>query len=139
MNNHFQVGVITKMLTFGNSNHDNSMFLLEPCYKSGYRIQPTKFEKSNIISRYIGQTYRSMLRFEIPPNTETYSLVINFAGSYIDLSEEIQLTNLANFISAVGGNLGLFIGFSVLPLVLKTAEIIWHSHLRRSFISRATK
>ena len=80
-----------------------------------------------------------MLRLEIPPNTETYSLIMNFAGSYIDLSEEIQLTNLSNFISGVGGNLGLFIGFSVLPVVLKAAEIIWHSHLRRSLISPPTK
>ena len=127
------------MPTLGWSNHDNSMFLLEPCYKSSYRIQPTKFEKSTIISKYIGQTYRSMLRLEIPPNTETYSLIMNFAGSYVDLSEEIQLTNLSNFISGVGGNLGLFIGFSVLPVFLKTAEVIWHSHLRRSLISRATK
>ena len=127
------------MPTFGSSNHDNSIFLLEPCYKSGYRIQPTMFEKSTIISKYIAQTYRSMLRLEIPRNTETYSLIMNFAGSYIDLSEEIQLTNLSNFISGVGGNLGLFIGFSVLPVVLKAAEIIWHSHLRRSLISPPTK
>ena len=127
------------MPTFGSSNHDNSIFLLEPCYKSGYRIQPTMFEKSTIISKYIAQTYRSMLRLEILPNTETYSLIMNFAGSYIDLSEEIQLTNLSNFISGVGGNLGLFIGFSVLPVVLKAAEIIWHSHLRRSLISPPTK
>ena len=55
-------------------------------------------------------------------NTETYSVVINYDVSDVVVSEEISLTTLADFISSVGGNLGLFIGFSCLPGLLKAID-----------------
>ena len=67
-----------------------------------------------------------MLNITRPGNVETHSVIINFGSSYLKVSEQINLTNLSNFISAVGGNLGLFIGFSVLPFLLKVIEYIWH-------------
>ena len=78
---------------------------------------------------------RQNYNLKIPEDTKTYSLAISFAGSFIDLSEETQLTSLPDFISAVGGNLGLFIGFSVLPVLLKTVEFFWHFQIRSSFMS----
>ena len=55
-------------------------------------------------------------------NTETYSVVINYDTSDVVVSEEISLTTLPDFISSVGGNLGLFIGFSVLPVLLQAID-----------------
>ena len=83
----------------------------------------------------MAQWQRQNYNLKIPEDTNTYSLVISFAGSFIDLSEETQLTSLPDFISAVGGNLGLFIGFSVMPVLLKTVEFFWHFQLRSSFMS----
>ena len=57
-------------------------------------------------------------------NTETYSVVINYDKTDVVVSEEIHLTTLPDFISSVGGNLGLFIGFSCLPVLLKATEYL---------------
>ena len=68
--------------------------------------------------------YRQMVKITVPNDTDTYSVVLNFETSDVTLSEEIQLTTLPDFISSVGGNLGLFIGFSCLPILLKATEVV---------------
>ena len=82
-----------------------------------------------MIAKQLGQAYRQVYKINISEGIDTYSLAFSFAGSFVDLSEETQLTSLPDFISAVGGNLGLFIGFSVMPVLLKTAEFLWHFQL----------
>ena len=66
--------------------------------------------------------YRRKTGIKRPNNTETYSVVINYDTSDVVVSEEIHLTTLPDFISSVGGNLGLFIGFSCLPVLLKATD-----------------
>ena len=66
--------------------------------------------------------YRQMVGIKRIDNTETYSVVINYDTSDVVVSEEISLTTLPDFISSVGGNLGLFIGFSVLPVLLQAID-----------------
>ena len=66
--------------------------------------------------------YRRSTGIKRPNNTETYSVVINYDTSDVVVSEEIHLTTLPDFISSVGGNLGLFIGFSCLPVLLKATD-----------------
>ena len=83
-----------------------------------------------MIAKQLGQAYRQVYKINISEGIDTYSLAFSFAESFVDLSEETQLTSLPDFISAVGGNLGLFIGFSVMPVLLKTAEFLWHFQLR---------
>ena len=68
--------------------------------------------------------YRKTAKITVPNNTDTYSVVMNFENTDVVVSEEIYLTNLPDFISAVGGNLGLFIGFACLPVLLKATEIV---------------
>ena len=68
--------------------------------------------------------YRQIIGIIKPNNTETYSVVINYETSDVVVSEEIHLTTLPDFISSVGGNLGLFIGFSCLPVLLKATEFV---------------
>ena len=82
-----------------------------------------------MIAKQLGQAYRQVYKINISEGIDTYSLAFSFAGSFVDLSEDTQLTSLPDFISAVGGNLGLFIGFSVMPVLLKTAEFLWHFQL----------
>ena len=66
--------------------------------------------------------YRRKTGIKRTNNTDTYSVVINYDTSDVVVSEEIHLTTLPDFISSVGGNLGLFIGFSCLPVLLKATE-----------------
>ena len=102
----------------------NSGPFLVPCLTSTYTLESNEFEKSNTITEYMTATYRQMIQLTVPNNTDTYSVVLNFESTDVTLSEEIQLTTLPDFISAVGGNLGLFIGFSCLPVLLKATEFL---------------
>ena len=65
-----------------------------------------------------------MLNVKLINGTETQIVWIGFDTSDLVTSEEIQLTSFPNFVSAVGGNLGLFVGFSCLPLLLWLAEVL---------------
>jgi hypothetical protein len=49
-------------------------------------------------------------------------MALSFLKTDVDLSEEISLNNINDFISALGGNLGLFTGFSFLSVLLTLAE-----------------
>ena len=82
--------------------------------------------------------YREMAKITVPNDTDTYSVVLNFETSDVALSEEIQLTTLPDFISSVGGNLGLFIGFSCLPILLKATEVVRQLKLGSMFSNRRT-
>lgn len=66
--------------------------------------------------------YKTLINVTRPHNIETYSTMISFLKTDVDVSEEIQLHNVPNFISSVGGNLGLFIGFSFLSVLLRFFE-----------------
>ena len=70
----------------------------------------------------MAERYRQIVGIETLDNIETYSVMINYDTSFVVVSEEIRLTTLPNFISSVGGNLGLFIGFSVLPVLLQAID-----------------
>ena len=105
----------------------------EPCYTSTYHIQMTQFEKSNQIINAMAAEYRRMVNITAPNNTDTYSVVINFDTEEVDVSEHISLINLPDFVSSVGGNLGLFIGFSCLPVLLKAIQLIRNDKLLKMF------
>ena len=77
----------------------------------------------------MGDTYRKMVGIRQTNNSDTYSVVINYAKPDVEVSEQIPVTTLPEFISAVGGNLGLFIGFSLLPVLLKAADLIQYLKL----------
>ena len=83
-----------------------------------------EFAKTTTVSKSITQYYREMLNVKLINGTETQIVWIGFDTSDLVTSEEIQLTSFPNFVSAVGGNLGLFVGFSCLPLLLWLAEVL---------------
>ena len=63
-----------------------------------------------------------MINITSPNKTNTFSTAISFLKTDIDLTEEIRKDTVFDFISSVGGNLGLFTGFSVLAVFLAFAE-----------------
>ena len=100
------------------------MIFSAPCLTSEYKLEMHEFKASVMLTKFMTEAYRDIVGIGKQNNTETYSVAINYATIDVDLSEEIQLTSFPDFISAVGGNLGLFVGFSLLPLLLKAAESI---------------
>ena len=79
------------------------------------------------------EAFRHKTKITRPNNTDTYSVALKYDSCDVTLSEEIQLITLADFISSVGGNLGLFIGFSCLPILLKAIDTIRQIKLNNLF------
>jgi hypothetical protein len=70
----------------------------------------------------MNNAFRKILNVTVPHGVKTYSMILSFLKTDIDLSEEITLNQFPDFISSVGGNLGLFIGFSFLSALLTLVE-----------------
>ena len=85
-------------------------------------MKTSKYDTDSIITQYLSKAYKSLVNVTTPPNITTRSVMIMYYKTDIDFSEEIQLNNVFDFISSVGGNLGLFIGFSFLSMLLTMAE-----------------
>ena len=86
----------------------------------------------------MAESFRQTVKITRPNNIDTYSVALMYANCDVTVSEEIQLTTLPDFISSVGGNLGLFIGFSCLPVLLKATEVIRHTKLHNLVSSLRT-
>ena len=86
-------------------------------------MEATEYDSSSIISAKINDRFRQMINITSRNKTKnTFSTAISFLKTEIDLTEEIRLYTVFDFISSVGGNLGLFTGFSVLAILLAFAE-----------------
>ena len=94
------------------------------CDISTYNLEATEYDKDSIITSYMHNMYKSMFRdiLVTPPNTSTYSIMLMFSTTDVSISEEVKINHLSEFVSSVGGNLGLFIGFSFLSMLLKFSE-----------------
>ena len=66
--------------------------------------------------------YKRQVNVTVPDDMNTYSVMISFLKTEIDTSEEISLNTFPDFISSVGGNLGLFTGFSFLSALFVFVE-----------------
>ena len=73
-----------------------------------------------------------------PNNVDTYIVLMSYEDCDVTVSEEIHLTSLPDFISSVGGNLGLFVGFAFLPVLLKFIEVIRKTKMHYLFCSPRT-
>ena len=93
-----------------------------------------EFAKTTAVSKSITQIYREALNVKLTNGTETQIVWIGFDTSNVVTAEEIQLTSFPSFVSAVGGNLGLFVGFSCLPLLLWLTDAFKKFQCFSSFI-----
>ena len=100
------------------------LYLAEPCEVSSYKMQATEYASSSIVAGKVNERFKEMMNITLPNNTKTFSAMISFLKTDIDLTEEIGLYSFFDFVSSVGGNLGLFTGFSVLATLLTFTEWI---------------
>ena len=93
-----------------------------PCEVASYKMQTTEYDADSLITVHMNSLLKTLLQVSVPNNTKTYSLMVSFLKTEIDLSEEISLNQFSDLISSVGGNLGLFTGFSFLGVLLTLIE-----------------
>ena len=96
--------------------------ILVPCEVAEYKMQTTTFDTDSIIPLSMNAALKKILNVTVPDGVKTYSAQLSFLKTDIDLSEEVTLNQFSDFISSVGGNLGLFVGFSFLSALLTLVE-----------------
>ena len=101
---------------------------VEPCEISTYRIETAEYSTDSLISVHMNKAFKSTVGVKVP-KTKSYSAMISFPKTDVDINQEVTLNNISDFISSVGGNLGLFTGFSFLSILLEMAG--WYRKLTR--------
>ena len=87
-----------------------------------YQLVTSDYEEKSLITVKLNKAFRDMLGLSFPNGTKIYSAMLSFPTTNVDLTEEIVLNNISDFISAVGGNLGLFTGVSLLSILIQLVE-----------------
>ena len=78
-----------------------------PCNQTVFELNLQKFHKHNMPVSYKDQT-----------GTTGVAFLLKYESLVIEEHEETLVYNTANFLAQTGGNLGLFLGFSCLSLLL---------------------
>ena len=85
-------------------------------------MQMAEYNADSLITVHMNNMLKTLLDVSVPNDTKTYSAMISFLKTEMDLSEEISLNQFSDLISSLGGNLGLFTGFSFLGVLLTLIE-----------------
>ena len=89
---------------------------------SSYKLTTEEYDRSSILAVDATREYKRQVNVTVPDDMNTYSVMISFLKTEVDTSEEISLNTFPDFISSVGGNLGLFTGFSFLTALFVFVE-----------------
>ena len=95
---------------------------LVPCEINDYKMQTTEYDEDSIISVEMNKAFTNQINVTVPKDTKANSMMLSFLKTEVDRSEEISLSNIPDFISSVGGNLGLFTGFSFLSALITLVD-----------------
>ena len=103
------------------------------CKKSRYRVGIQTFDKLSFVSIKDpppNSTLNKSTNSETDPdtsdnsksslkeNTPSRAIYIYYSTTNVRLSSTSKLVSLSSFISSIGGNLGLFVGFSFMSVLL---------------------
>ena len=85
-------------------------------------MKKVDYNTDSIITKHMAEYYKTWYQLETPENITVYTAMVGFSTTDVNLSEEVKLSNFPDFVSSVGGNLGLFLGFSFLTLLRDMAD-----------------
>ena len=89
-------------------------YISEPCQLESYTTDTLSYDRNSMMAKAQLEILfkRTKINFETTDNRT--SLFISYPNMEVKVSEQVQILDTSSFISSVGGNLGLFIGFSFL-------------------------
>ena len=94
---------------------------IEPCTYRGYEHKSLIYDASGQMAYNVINYQKQFLNLT---TQSAATLLIGYATTNIAISEDAQLIDIYSFISSIGGNLGLFVGFSFLAFLFQTYEWI---------------
>ena len=105
-------------------------YFLAFCKKSGYNVGLQSFDRLSFIN--IDDKAYDISSAKKEP---TRAIFMYYSTTDITVSTTSKLISLSSFISSIGGNLGLFCGFSFLSsffYVYKIFQVLLHSRKRKN-------
>ena len=100
------------------------MYISEPCKTSSYSLKSIEFDPKSKMAHYLIDDYFATMNVNKTADTTTSHFILRFFSTEVEVSEKIEMMNVNSFISSVGGNLGLFIGFSFLSTLFIIHDVI---------------
>ena len=98
-------------------------FILAVCKKSSYEVAIQSFDKLSMIDIQEGKDEN-----ENSTEAPARAIYLYYSTTDIKVSTTSKLISLSSFISSIGGNLGLFVGFSFL-----STFFFFYNFLERAF------
>ena len=87
---------------------------LEPCSVTKYEMETITYDRFSQMAHNLIQTWFQLHNITSYRAEGSISLWFSYQTMDISVSQRVKILNASSFISSVGGNLGLFIGFSFL-------------------------
>ena len=99
------------------------------CKKSSYAVAIQSFDKLSMIDIQEGKSPN-----ENSTEAPARAVYLYYSTTDIKVSTTSKLISLSSFISSIGGNLGLFVGFSFL-----STFFFFYNFLERAFITQKSE
>ena len=93
---------------------DIQTIVLEPCQFTSYNTETISYDRNSIMAQGVLKKWFNMANMTFDTMDNRTILFFNYPSMDVEVSQKVQILDASSFISAVGGNLGLFIGFSFL-------------------------
>ena len=106
----------------------------EPCQLTSYSTETLSYDRNSMMAQAtLKHAFKTTkIAFETMENRT--SLFINYPIMEVKVSQQVRILDTSSFISSVGGNLGLFIGFSfskIMSFILAEIQMLT-TRLQRS-------
>ena len=86
----------------------------EPCQLTSYSTETLSYDRNSMMAQATLENAFKTTKIAFETMKNRTSLFINYPIMEVKVSQQVQILDTSSFISSVGGNLGLFIGFSFL-------------------------
>ena len=86
----------------------------EPCQFTSYNAETLSYDRNSIMGHRTIRNLFYTANMTFAPKDNHTNLLINYPSMDVEVSQKVKILDASSFVSSVGGNLGLFIGFSFL-------------------------
>ena len=105
-----------------NNNLENMSDLSVPCSYVTYQLSSYVLDTYSEITHLLTEDIKRKSTIIFNPKERGPAVVLSFGSTTTVVAERTKLVTFPNFVSSVGGNLGLFVGFSFLATLFAIYE-----------------
>ena len=89
-------------------------YLIVPCQFTTYNTETISYDRNSKITHNTIETSIQIANMNIEPKENGTVIIFTYPTMDTVVTQNVKILDASSFISSVGGNLGLFIGFSFL-------------------------